>query len=249
MLFEETEAEPTGPDHRPDTEFMWYWEEDGHRVKNHHTWDKQGNFIAYPPKVSTYLEQQWTTGQSADNLQITYKPFHSHTGFSYKVCFQDMNQINKGTGYRRKIMRRQNPNYVAPIASAEPVMATAVPIEEGMGGLAVSNFGGLPQPPEDLFSYALQSISLKDFEAKTKGTNLDHSSKAMGGTLLTWAAEFHRVDLCQSLLDRGADANSRDWTTDQSALGWATSTPVHGEELPPCDRAATLALLKARGAR
>ena len=166
---------------------MWYWEEDGHRVKNHHTWDKQGNFIAYPPKVSTYLEQQWTTGQSADNLQITYKPFHSHTGFSYKVCFQDMNQINKGTGYRRKIMRRQNPNYVAPIASAEPVMATAVPIEEGMGGLAVSNFGGLPQPPEDLFSYALQSISLKDFEAKTKGTNLDHSSKAMGGTLLTWA--------------------------------------------------------------
>merc|ERR1712100_909295 len=82
-----------------------------------------------------------TTGQSADNLQITYKPFHSHTGFSYKVCFQDMNQINKGTGYRRKIMRRQNPNYVAPIASAEPVMATAVPIEEGMGGLAVSNFG------------------------------------------------------------------------------------------------------------
>jgi hypothetical protein len=249
MLFEETEAEPTGPDLRPDTEFMWYWEEDGHRVKNHHTWDKQGNFIAYPPKVSTYLEQQWTTGQSADNLQITYKPFHSHTGFSYKVCFQDMNQINKGTGYRRKIMRRQNPNYQPPIASAEPVMATAVPIEEGMGGLAVSNMAGLPQPPEDLFSYALQSISLKDFEAKTKGTNLDHSSKAMGGTLLTWAAEFHRVDLCQSLLDRGADANSRDWTTDQSALGWATSTPVHGEELPPCDRAATLALLKARGAR
>ena len=228
---------------------MWYWEEDGHRVKNHHTWDKQGNFIAYPPKVSTYLEQQWTTGQSADNLQITYKPFHSHTGFSYKVCFQDMNQINKGTGYRRKIMRRQNPHYQPPIASAEPVMATAVPIEEGMGGLAVSNMAGLPQPPEDLFSYALQSISLKDFEAKTKGTNLDHSSKAMGGTLLTWAAEFHRVDLCQSLLDRGADANSRDWTTDQSALGWATSTPVHGEELPPCDRAATLALLKARGAR
>ena len=26
-------------------------------------------------------------------------------------------------------------------------------------------------------------------------------------------------------------------------------TPVHGEEVPPCDRAATLALLKARGAR
>ena len=50
-------------------------------------------------------------------------------------------------------------------------------------------------------------------------------------------------------VDRGADANSRDWTTDQSALGWATSTPVHGEEMPPCDRAATLALLKARGAR
>ena len=92
-----------GPDLRPDTEFMWYWEEDGHRVKNHHTWDKQGNFIAYPPKVSTYLEQQWTTGQSADNLQITYKPFHSHTGFSYKVCFQDMNQINKGTGYKEKL--------------------------------------------------------------------------------------------------------------------------------------------------
>merc|ERR1711977_716479 len=64
MLFEETEAEPTGPDLRPDTELIWYWEEDGHRVKNHHTWDKQGNFIAYPPKVSTYLEQQWTTASS-----------------------------------------------------------------------------------------------------------------------------------------------------------------------------------------
>ena len=49
---------------------------------------------------------------------------------------------------------------VAPgIAGApEPVMATAVPIEEGMGGLAVSNMAGLPQPPEDLFSYALQLL-------------------------------------------------------------------------------------------
>ena len=62
-----------------------------------------------------------------------------------------MNQINKGTGYRRKIMRRQNPNYVAPIASAEPVMATAVPIEEGMGGLAVSNFGARRSRPRIYF--------------------------------------------------------------------------------------------------
>lgn len=245
MIFEETEAEPTGPDLRSDAAFVWYWEEDGHRVCNHHTWDKQGNFIAYPPKVSTYLEQTWTEGGTADDLQITYKPFHSHTGFSYKVCFQDMKQINKGTGYRRTIMRRQNPHFLPPVAA---VIATAVPIEAGMGGLSMSAFSGLPAPPDELFSYVLQSIALQDFDVKTGGTDLDYSYKSMGGTLLTWAAEFHRVDLCQSLLDRGADPSSRDWTTDQSALGWASSTSVHGEEGPNCDRAATLALLKGRGA-
>ena len=72
MLFEETEAEPTGPDLRPDTEFMWYWEEDGHRVKNHHTWDKQGNFIAYPPKVSTpraAVDHGPKCGQFTNHLQ------------------------------------------------------------------------------------------------------------------------------------------------------------------------------------
>ena len=70
--FEETAPEPSGPDLRPDAPFVWYWEEDAQRLDTHHTWDKQGNFIAYPPKVSTYLEERHAAGGNADDLEITY---------------------------------------------------------------------------------------------------------------------------------------------------------------------------------
>ena len=46
QYFEEMEAEPTGPDLREDTPYVWYWEEDAHRLANHRFWDKQGNFVA-----------------------------------------------------------------------------------------------------------------------------------------------------------------------------------------------------------
>ena len=68
-------------------------------------------------------------------------------------------------------------------------------------------------------------------------------------TLLTWAAEMHRSDLVASLLDRGADPNLPDWISGHTALQWAEMTTPVGEERPPCDRAATIALLRkhARG--
>ena len=94
----------------------------------HKFWDKQGNFVAYPPKVSTYLEAQFQSGKSADALEITYKTYNAKTGYSYSVDFREMKQINKGTGYRRTIMRRKNPHY-RPAAVPEegaPVMGVGV---------------------------------------------------------------------------------------------------------------------------
>ena len=128
QYFEEMEAEPTGPDLREDTPYVWYWEEDAHLLENHKFWDKQGNFVAYPPKVSTYLEAQFQSGKSADALEITYKTYNAKTGYSYSVDFREMKQINKGTGYRRTIMRRQNPHYrpAAVPEEAAPVMGVGV---------------------------------------------------------------------------------------------------------------------------
>ena len=142
-----------------------------------------------------------------------------------------MKQINTGTGYRRTIMRRANPHYVAPV-----VVATAVAVEAAPSS-------GLPEPPPTLFSAYLKTIALEHFVQQTLGTHLNHEAKG-GGTLLTWAAEMHRADLCASLLDRGADANLADWTSGHTALQWAESTVAVGEEKPPCDRAATVALLR-----
>jgi len=212
-IFEETEPEPSGPDMRPEAKFVWYWEEDAARVNDHHTWDKQGNFIAYPPKVSTYLEDRYATGGSADDLKITYKPYHAHTGFSYRVDFRRMRQINRGTGYERAIIRRENPHYVAPVVAYATVMPAAVEVTEN----------GAAPPPADLFTAALKTIALSDFEARTAGCDINHEVKT-GGTLLTWAAEVHRPDLCASVLRRGADINKPDWTSGNTPLQWAELT-------------------------
>lgn len=241
MNFEETAPEPSGPDLRPDTPFMWYWEEDSERLKNHHTWDKQGNYVAYPPKVSCYLEERHAAGGNADRLEITYKAFHAHTGYSYRVDFRTMRQINTGTGYERPIMRRANPNYAPPVLTAQVVHATAVAVEAPRNESA----GGRPEPPSELFTSYLKTISLEHFTQLCTGTNLNHEAKG-GGTLLTWAAEMHRPDLCGFLLDNGAHLELKDWTSGNDALQWAESTMAIGDERPPVDRAATIALLKGR---
>lgn len=248
QYFEEMEAEPTGPDLREDTPYVWYWEEDAHRLANHRFWDKQGNFVAYPPKVSTYLEAQFQSGKSADALDITYKAFHAHTGYSYGVDFRAMKQINKGTGYRRTIMRRQNPHYVAP---AVVHAVYAAPVEAGEGAVLQARAVERPQtygppPAERLFSGAvLKHIPLADFEKEIAGCDVNYEAKA-GGTLLTWAAENHRADLCRSLLDKHADPLKEDWTSRQTALQWAQNTVAVGEDAATAktNRDATIAALR-----
>merc|ERR1711959_117707 len=106
-----TEAEPApeGPDLRPDCEHMWYWEEDKDRLDRHHTWDKKGNFVAYPPRVSEYIEAEYQGRKTSMNtaLEINYKCYNEHTGFNYRVDFSKMCQINAQSNYERKIMRRR----------------------------------------------------------------------------------------------------------------------------------------------
>ena len=112
--FEETEPPPAGPDLRRDAEYVWYWEEDDFRVKRHR-WDKRGNFVAYPPVVSAFLEARYAAATSperraADDVTVTYRPFGA-TAFGYRVDFKNMRQINRDTGYKRSIMRRKNPAF------------------------------------------------------------------------------------------------------------------------------------------
>lgn len=204
----------------------------------------------YPPKVSTYLEKCYAEGGRADNLQITYKPFHSHTGFSYAVDFTRMKQINKSTGYQRRIERRANPHFAG---AAPAVIATVVSAEVVRGDAAAArtapvaraDFTGCPPPPEKFFTFEVKTVPLNTFERDTTGCDLNRAHQTNGGTLLTWAAEMHRADLCRSLLDRGADPSVKDWTTGHDALQWAEGSSGVDEK-PPRDRAATVALLKAR---
>ena len=75
-----------------------------------------------------------------------------------------------------------------------------------------------------------------------KMIDLDAPHPSFGGTLLTWAAEFHRSDLVQELLARGADplkVSYEGW----DALQWATNTPSSNYTFS--DRDATIALLDA----
>ena len=92
-------------------------------------------------------------------------------------------------------------------------MVTAT-IEEGMGGLAVTTSAAAAA--EDLFPMPFnRSLKISRPRPRARTWTIP---RAMGGTLLTWAAEFHRVDLCQWLLDaRGR--NSRDGRRTSRRLG------------------------------
>jgi len=234
---------PTGPDLRPDAQHIWYWEEDAERIGKHHTWDKQGNFVAYPPRVSEYIEsehQAWSSGKTQESsfLEITYKCFAEASGFNYRVEFSTMHQINGGTGFKRKLLRRQNPNYVeSPPDSCE---------ESAKG-----NTESVPKapPPAYLFNN-LRTMPTATFCKVVDQGPLDLDAEAPGGgTLLTWAAECHRADIVQALLQRHVDVNKTDSSSGQTALQWASNTQGEGEgeqlrDGPVVvDRAATIAHL------
>ena len=43
---DEVMPDPKIGDTRPDTAYVWYWEEEEHRLDGHKFWDKQNNFVA-----------------------------------------------------------------------------------------------------------------------------------------------------------------------------------------------------------
>ena len=57
--------------------------------------------------------------------------------------------------------------------------------------------------------------------------NAEHPTKR--GTLLTWAAEYHREDIVKFLLEQGADPEMSGGTL-MTPRGWAESTPAVRQE-------------------
>lgn len=232
---------PTGPDLRPDARYVWYWEEDKDRVATHHTWDKQGTFVAYPPRVSEHIESEyatWSADKSAGTsyLEITYKVFAEGSGFNYRVDFTTMRQINGTTGYQRKLLRRDNPNYVSNGDSLE------------------SESSQTKVPPPALLYTKLQTMKLEQFCEIIDKEPMDLDAESTGGgTLLTWAAESHRADIVLALLERHVDVNKPDSSSHQTALQWATNTASTARQdsedtSAAVDREATIARLVAAGA-
>ena len=78
----------------------------------------------------------------------------------------------------------------------------------------------------------MRTIPLADFLASIdkEGMDLDKESDVSGGTLLTWAAEFHRSDICRVLLERNADPLKKSRVEKMNALEWATRTPARGSD-------------------
>ena len=77
------------------------------------------------------------------------------------------------------------------------------------------------QPPNWLYD-AIRTLPSNEVQ-KTLDLVRDINAQrpAGGGTLLTWAAEFHRYDIAQMLLKRGADAKIKDKFNQKTALEWA----------------------------
>ena len=69
-------------------------------------------------------------------------------------------------------------------------------------------------------------------------------AKAGRGTALISAATMGHADCVRMLVDEGNEADLDVSFQSLTALQWAESTVAVGEEKPPCDRAATVALLR-----
>ena len=86
--------------------------------------------------------------------------------------------------------------------------------------------------PDQRLYVSMRTIPLADFLASIdkEGMDLDKESDVSGGTLLTWAAEFHRSDICRVLLERNADPLKKSRVEKMNALEWATRTPARGSD-------------------
>ena len=60
---------------------------------------------------------------------------------------------------------------------------------------------------------------------ETTVVDINAEDPRLGGTFLTWSAEFHRSDLVAALLERGADPLKTSRNEGLNALEWATMMP------------------------
>ena len=67
-------------------------------------------------------------------IEVTYKTEAKHTGFKYRVDFSIMRQVNEGTGWRRKLLRRQNPHYLLPLPMGGSNVVTIQVVVPKMSG-------------------------------------------------------------------------------------------------------------------
>jgi hypothetical protein len=107
---------------------------------------------------------------------------------------------------------------------------------------STSTCPGGKSPPQTMF-VRLRDMSMADFETNIGGggVDLDAEFEASGGTLLTWAAEYHRADMVEVLLARRADKEKKSSMEQMTPLEWATRTPaLRGKE---AQRDATIAAL------
>ena len=107
-------------------------------------------------------------------------------------------------------------------------------------------------PPADLFLRMRRGVEGSLSREELRGildrtpTNLNAEHPASGGTLTTWAAEYHRDDLISLLLARGADPLKPSKVENMTALQWATATAASVTTATPdavARREATIALL------
>lgn len=82
-------------------------------------------------------------------------------------------------------------------------------------------------PPPIEFYQQLETISLEDARAIIRRIDpkFINQEAVGGGTLLTWAAEFHRFDIIEFLLEMGANPSLEESWSDRTALRWAEDTP------------------------
>jgi hypothetical protein len=132
------------------------------------------------------------------------------------------------------------------------VPAEVVPMTDGQPTFVVK--GNVVQqyqqtPPADLFLRMRRGVegSLSREELQRildrTPTDLNAEHPASGGTLTTWAAEYHRDDLVSLLLARGADPLKPSKVENMTALQWATATAATATPDAAARREATIALL------
>jgi len=98
----------------------WWWGEDSDRIDKHpaKSVKQPGDWVAYNSGLCADLDQKYHqyvkgTGPAEVDLDVMQKAF--------KVNFKDMRQINKSSGYSRKMLREQHTSEVAAAAVSTSV--------------------------------------------------------------------------------------------------------------------------------